>query len=77
MKYLLPIIEKQSWKERGVKNLARTKKYLESYSYSSYSDYQGLERHERAILNTIALPRYFSKHRDFEDFLDDVLDSKI
>ena len=62
------------WKEAGITDRARVKKYLEDYKYSSYIDYLGEEREEKLILNQDAFPGYFEKFKDFEDFIDEWID---
>ncbi|MFA5841345.1 MAG: transposase [Candidatus Paceibacterota bacterium] len=60
-----------NWKETGISDRARAKKYLENYSYSSHLDYLGRERGENLILNREAFPEYFEGSKEFEDFIDD------
>ena len=62
------------WKEVGVTNVARVKKYLKEYKYSSYVDYLGEDREEKLILNKEAFPGYFENFKDFEDFIDEVIE---
>jgi len=57
------------WKERGIRNLSLVKKHLQQYKQSSYLDYTGFERAERAIIDTNAFPRYFNNSMEFEYFL--------
>ena len=59
------------WKENGIKDKSHAKQYLNTYRYSSYLDYSGDEREEGDILTTKEFPTYFSKKRDFADFVDD------
>jgi len=62
------------WKEVGVTNKGRVKKYLEDYKYSSYIDYLGEGREEKMILNQDAFPGYFDEFKDFENFIDEWVD---
>ena len=62
------------WKEVGVKNKNRVKKYLKEYKYSSYVDYLGEDREEKLILNKEAFPEYFEEFKDFEEFIDEWFD---
>ncbi len=39
------------WKEKGVRDLMKSKQYLERYPFSSYQDYLGISRGASAILN--------------------------
>ncbi|MBI2630799.1 transposase [Candidatus Nomurabacteria bacterium] len=47
--------------------------FLKKYRYSSYFDYIGIQREENSILNMEAFPKYFSTHKDFEDFIESYL----
>lgn len=69
---LIKLIEPK-WKEEGIKNLERAKKYLENYSFSSYLSYCGKTRKEDTILSKKEFPDYFSEKHDFEDFINDFL----
>lgn len=60
-----------NWREVGVADMARVKKYLKEYKYSSYVDYLGEDREEKLILNKEAFPEYFEEFKDFEDFIDE------
>jgi len=64
------------WKEVGIVDKARVKKYLEDYKYSSYTDYLGEKREEKLILNREAFPEYFEEFKDFEAFVDEWIDYK-
>lgn len=63
-----------TWKEKGIQNLTRAKKYLESYRYTSYVDYALGKREESAILSPKEFPGYFEKKKDFARFVDEWLD---
>jgi len=56
-----------AWKEEGIQDVEKTKKYINEYKYSSYHDYFIDERPEKVILNKEEFPEHFSKLRDFED----------
>jgi len=62
------------WKEDGIKNKNDSKKYLTSYTYSSYLDYMGTKREEELILNRSVFPEYFGDFKEFEQFIDEWLD---
>lgn len=62
------LIEPQ-WKEKGIRNLGKAKKYLEHYRYSSYEDYAVGRRAESAILSPKEFPEYFENPSDFSDFV--------
>ncbi len=51
------------WKENGIKNLKLSFEYLNTYSYSSFLDFNGQYRKEKVILKVSDFPKYFpSKH---------------
>ncbi len=60
------------WKERGIKNIDRAKKFLDGYRWSSYRIYIGKKSKDR-VLNRSVFPKYFSDRNEFRDFLDDWL----
>lgn len=62
-----------TWKEEGIKDLPKTKKFLFEYPYSSYLDYLGVSREERVILDIDKYPKYFSNFTDFDYFIDEWL----
>jgi len=59
------------WKEKGIHNLGKAKKYLEEYRYSSYEDYAMGKRDESAILSPGEFPEYFEKRGDFTEFVEE------
>jgi putative transposase len=61
------------WKEEGIHDLAKAKKYLEGYRYSSYEDYAMEKREESAILSPKEFPEYFEEVGEFKDFVDEWL----
>jgi putative transposase len=61
------------WKESGIFDLEKTKKYLNEYPYSSCADFFGKKRIEKVILNKKRFPEYFETKHDFEEFLNDWL----
>jgi putative transposase len=62
-----------AWKENGIANRKNAKKYLGTYSYSSYLDYMEVERIQGKILNKQAFPEYFLSFCEFEQFIDEWL----
>jgi putative transposase len=62
------------WKEKGIKDLNKTKKFLLSYDYSSYQDYLGMKREKNLILTKEAFPEYFKDEFEFKDFVDNWID---
>ncbi len=53
------------WKVKGIRNKKRTLAYLEKYTYSSYLDFLGEKRPQRAILNLKDFPNYFPNKKAF------------
>ncbi len=80
LKYLLSYIHLNpvklidlKWKENGITDKIKAKDFLNEYKYSSYMDYVGIKRKEKAILNISSLPEYFETHKEFEGFVDEWL----
>ncbi len=48
------------WREKGLKDLKASQKFLEDFTYSSYQDYTGVSRDENLILDREVFPEYFS-----------------
>lgn len=61
------------WKEEGIKDIEKVKKFIEKYRFSSYLDYLGQKRSENCILNMDSLPEYFDNGKEFDDYLNDWL----
>jgi putative transposase len=61
------------WKEDGISDRENTKKYLDKYNFSSYSDYQETHRVESSIINREVFPEYFKTEKDFNVFIDEWL----
>lgn len=59
-----------NWKEKGVTDLEKVKKFLTTYDHSSYIDHLKNERVQGKILSTSAFPNYFSMVGDFDKMLD-------
>ena len=59
------------WKENGIKNKKEALKFLDSYKYSSYLDYQNIRRPENIILKTDNFPKFF---KNIDDFNSEILD---
>lgn len=65
-----------NWKENGIKNYDKSKKYLNEYPYSSYLDYIGNNRLESKIINKDVFPGYFIDSNEFNSYVDDWLEYK-
>lgn len=59
------------WKEKGIHDLTKAKKYLEEYRYSSYEDYAVEKRNESVVLSPAEFPEYFEKEGDFAKFVEE------
>ena len=66
----------KNWKENGISDHEYTRRFLESYKYSSYIDFVGKERKEKAILDTKSFPEYFAGVNDFDKFVNEWLSYK-
>lgn len=55
------------WREFGIKDWKKAKKFLDSYRWSSYLDYAGKRRTENKIINRQAFPDYFNNIKDFRE----------
>lgn len=72
--HLNPIgIIDNGWKNKNIKNLTVTKKFLDDYSYSSLFDYSGHNREEKNILNKKDFPKYFMNKEEFKDMINEWL----
>ena len=58
-----------AWKNRTVNNISKVQDFLNTYTYSSYLDYAGAERSEKAVISPSLLPEYFSPATDAEGLL--------
>ena len=61
------------WEDKGKYNKVELKNFLESYKYSSYQDYLGVDRVENNILKKDSFPDYFQEEQSFEKFLENYL----
>jgi len=59
------------WPDKIVQNITTAKAFLNDYAHSSYHDYLGRPRQEKAILNPNAFPDYFADDLDFKAFVVD------
>lgn len=58
------------WKTKGIKNIKKARKFLESYQWSSYLYYTGAKLPD-PILNSKEFPEYFKNSKEFNDFIND------
>lgn len=73
LKYLFAYIHlnpvkliESKWKETGIKDQSKAKKFLENYLYSSYLECTGKSRKEKKILTPEAFPSYFENTNEFQ-----------
>jgi len=62
-----------NWKREGIKNPAKTTKYLAGYAYSSMMEWRGLNRTESPIISAIEFPEYFKEPSQFDEYINDWL----
>lgn len=74
LKYLISYIHlnpidliQTNWKDTGVENTTQAFEYLSNYRYSSFPDFNGMQRYESIIINRTPLPEYFSDTLDFHE----------
>lgn len=58
-----------NWKEQGIKNWQEVKKHLESYRWSSYSDYIG-KKNFPSLINKKVLSDYFDNRNEYRKFVE-------
>ncbi len=66
----LKIIDKE-WKEKGLKNKSGALEFLNKYKFSSYLDYQEINRSENSILQSLDFPEYFPTKESFNHEISD------
>lgn len=72
--HLNPVkIVQPSWPESGIAEVGQAAQHLSEYPFSSYPDYFGTDRPEKAILNRAAFPEYFAEPKDFGALIKDWL----
>ncbi len=54
------------WKESGLKDYSKTKKFLDNYEFSSYFDFIGIKRPQNKILKKNEFPNYFKTMKNFD-----------
>ena len=60
------------WEEQGLKNLDGARQYVNSYRYSSFFDYVGNDRPEKALLSLSQAPEFLTTQNDLEALLSTV-----
>jgi putative transposase len=83
LKYLISYIHlnpvkliDRTWKETGISDKKRAQEFLDKYRYSSYQDFNGIQRSENTILATASLPEYFATPTSFRENIKEWLEYK-
>jgi putative transposase len=58
-----------TWKEKGIKDAAKSFDFAASFQYSSLSDYLGQKREEGKIIDPKPFPEYFATQNDIKNEL--------
>jgi putative transposase len=61
------------WKENGIMDIEKSKKFLENYEWSSYQDYLKKNRDQNKIISRKEFPDYFENTKMFEYEISDWL----
>lgn len=61
------------WKKKGIQDIEKAKDFLKTYKWSSYHDFLGAERKEKAILTPADFPEYFVNPTIFQEEIFDWL----
>ena len=65
-----------TWRDSGISDFEKSKKYLSGYAHSSYLDYIGVPRIEGKIINKTDFPDYFGGYKEFGVLIDTWLEYK-
>jgi len=71
----IKITDPEGWGGKRISDPSRAKIFLDHYPYSSYLLYGGENLQENKIINKNAFPEYFGETKDFEDFIQDWINS--
>ena len=75
--HLNPIsLIEEGWKDKYIGDKKKARDFLDSYEYSSYPDYSGVDRPERKILEKNTFPEYFETRADFQEMVDEWINFK-
>ena len=69
---IIKLIEPK-WRELGIKDINKSKRYLDNYHFSSYLDYCDKERKELIILSKDVFPEYFLEKHSFRNLINEWL----
>ncbi|MEA1929462.1 MAG: transposase [Patescibacteria group bacterium] len=67
-------VNSADWEKKIITAPKQAYDFLYRYPYSSFVDYLGNQRLERAIINPPAFPKYFASRREFADYINDWID---
>ncbi len=83
LKYLISYIHlnpikliDSDWRENGIKDRKKAEHFLDEYAYSSYKDFNGIERSQSTILTKGSLPEYFESPVSFKENIKEWLSFK-
>jgi putative transposase len=75
--HLNPVrIVESGWKETGIKEKKKTQEFLDKYTYSSYLDFNGMQRPQNSILTPGSLPEYFATPVSFRESVKEFIEYK-
>lgn len=81
LKYLISYIHlnpikliEPTWRETGISDRKKAEQYLNEYKYSSYRDFNGIQRPQNSIIAKGSLPNYFGVPTSFKENIRDWLE---
>ena len=63
------VIDPNNWEKKTILDVNKAMNFLNNYRHSSFLDYLGQARAEKAIINRSVFPEYFSAPTDFSNFV--------
>lgn len=57
------------WGEKGIHNIEKSRQFVNSYPFSSFVDYAGIKRPERAVIAFENAPSFLTTQNDLEELL--------
>ncbi len=68
--HLNPIeLVESSWKEKGVEDKTKVRRFVNEYAYSSFLDYVGMSRPQKEVLALQEAPDFLKSQNDLEELL--------
>lgn len=81
LKYLIAYVHlnpvklvEPKWKEEGIVNKKKVQDFLGTYKYSSFMDFNGIQRPENSVITIGGLPKYFETPISFKENLNEWLE---